>query len=59
LSVHQRPVNDTLFANVTREEFQMLSALLPRLISQGDEAELYIDYLLKKNSPKLAESEAS
>jgi DNA-binding MarR family transcriptional regulator len=59
LSVHQRPVNDTLFANVTREEFQMLSALLPRLIRQGDEAELYVDYLLKKNSPKLAESEAS
>jgi MarR family transcriptional regulator, organic hydroperoxide resistance regulator len=59
LSVHQRPVNDTLFANITREEFLMLSEIFPRLIRQGDEAELYIDFLLKKNRPQLGGSQAS
>jgi DNA-binding MarR family transcriptional regulator len=58
LSTYQRPVNDRLFANITREEFLVLSKVLKQLVSQGDEAELYMEYLLKKHRPRLADDEA-
>lgn len=34
----QAPVNDTLFGPLTREEFQVVSAVLPRLVEAGDRA---------------------
>lgn len=38
LAVFQRPVNDALFASLSREEFLVLTRLVTRLASQGDQA---------------------
>jgi len=50
LSEYQRPINDILFAGVARDEFFVLSSVLPRLVTDGDNALLEIDYLLKRRN---------
>lgn len=49
LTTDQIPINNTLFANITRAEFDTLCTILPKLVAQGDEALNEIDYRLRKS----------
>ncbi|OBA62498.1 hypothetical protein A5647_07980 [Mycobacterium sp. 1100029.7] len=44
----QVPVNDILFAHVSRREFETLCSVFARLVSQGDAATMEMNYRLKK-----------
>lgn len=52
---HQVPVNDILFGNITREEFETLCSVFERLVDQGESAVVEIEYRVKKAG---AESQA-
>jgi DNA-binding MarR family transcriptional regulator len=45
---YQTPVNDTLFGSLSREEFEVLCSVLPKLVAQADAAVREVNYLLKK-----------
>lgn len=46
----QAPVNDVLFASVTREEFLMLSSVTSRLVVHGDESLALLDFYMTKTA---------
>jgi DNA-binding MarR family transcriptional regulator len=48
LKEFQAPVNDVLFASLTREEFQMLRSMMNRLVVHGDESLALLDFYLTK-----------
>ena|SRR5882757_8411380 len=48
LKEYQAPVNDVLFASLTREEFQLLRSLMKRLVVHGDEAMALLDFYVTK-----------
>jgi DNA-binding MarR family transcriptional regulator len=44
LAAIQRPVNDALFGNLTRDEFRLLAQLLARLAADGERAVTFAEY---------------
>jgi DNA-binding MarR family transcriptional regulator len=48
LTQYQTPVNDTLFGALSREEFEVLCSVLPKLVARGDAAVREVNYLLKR-----------
>lgn len=45
---HQVPVNDILFAGISREEFDLLCSVFARLVEQGESAAVEIEYRTKR-----------
>jgi DNA-binding MarR family transcriptional regulator len=58
----QAPINDTMFANISRDDFETLSRVLPLLNAQAEEALIDLQYQLSKSqssSKKTQQSPAS
>jgi DNA-binding MarR family transcriptional regulator len=50
LKTFQAPVNDVLFASITREEFLTLRSIFTRLVEHGDEALTLLNFYMKKTA---------